>query len=68
MQYRLQTHKEIHFKEMNMNTKNVENGLALVGALLILVAVAFAATSAFDSQLNLDFPAQGHTSTLVASS
>ena len=51
-----------------MNTKNVENGLALMGALLILVAVAFAATSAFDSQLNLDFPAQGHTSTLVARS
>jgi hypothetical protein len=53
---------------MNMNTKYVENGLALMGALLILVGVAFAATSAFDSQLNLEFPAQGQTSTLVASS
>jgi hypothetical protein len=51
-----------------MKTKNVENGLALVGALLILVAVAFAATSAFDNQLGLDFPLQGHTSMLVASS
>lgn len=51
-----------------MNTKNVENGLALMGALLILVAVAFAATSAFDSKLKLDFPGHAHTSTLVASS
>lgn len=53
---------------MNMNTKYVENGLALMGALLVLVAVAFAANSALDGELNLDFPAQGHTSTLVASS
>jgi hypothetical protein len=51
---------------MDMNTEYVENGLALMGALLILVAVAFAATSALDSQLNLDFPTLGHTSTLVA--
>jgi hypothetical protein len=51
-----------------MKTKNVENGLALVGALLILVAVAFAATAAFDSQLDLDFQLQGTTSTLVARS
>ena len=51
-----------------MKTKNVENGLALVGALLILVAVAFAATSAFDNQLGIDFPLLGHTSTLVAGS
>ena len=51
-----------------MNTNYVENGLALMGALLILVAVAFAATSAFDGQLDLDFLAQGHTSTLVADS
>ncbi len=51
-----------------MNTKNVENGLALMGALLVLVAVAFAATSALNGQLNLDFPALSHTSTLVASS
>jgi len=68
MQYRQQTQQEIYFKEMDMNTKYVENGLALMGALLILVAVAFAATSALDSQLNLDFPAQGHTSTLAANS
>ncbi len=45
-----------------MKTKNVENGLALVGALLILVAVAFAATSAFNSPLTLEFPMQNHTS------
>jgi len=51
-----------------MNTKNVENGLALVGALLILVAVAFAATSAFNNRLDLDFPSQNQTSTLVANS
>lgn len=68
MNDRTQTHQEIYFKEMDMNTKYVENGLALMGALLILVAVAFAATSALDSQLNLDFPAQGHTSILVANS
>ncbi|MGI9270967.1 MAG: hypothetical protein ACR2QT_04275 [Woeseiaceae bacterium] len=51
-----------------MKTKNVENGLALVGALVILVAVAFAATSAFDNQIDLDFAFQGHTSTVFASS
>lgn len=51
-----------------MKTKNVENGLALVGALLILVAVAFAATSALNNQIDLDFPLQGHTSTVFASS
>ena len=68
MQYRLQTHCYIFFKDTKMNTKNVENGLALMGALLILVAVAFAASSAFDGKLNLEFPVQGHTSTLVASS
>jgi len=56
------------FKEAIMKTKNVENGLALVGALLILVAVAFAATSALNNQIDLDFPLQGHTSTVFASS
>ncbi len=45
-----------------MKTRNVENGLALVGALLILVAVAFAATSAFNNPLDLEFPIQIHTS------
>ena len=68
MQYRLQRQQEIYFKEMNMNTNYVENGLALMGALLVLVAVAFAANSVLDGQLNLDFPTQGYTSTLVASS
>ena len=58
----------IFFEEMTMITRYVENGLALMAALLILVAVAFAATSAFDNQLDLDFPSQDHTSTLVASS
>jgi hypothetical protein len=51
-----------------MKTRNVENGLALLGALLILVAVAFAATSAFDNQLDLDFAQLAHSSTLIASS
>ena len=68
MQYRLQTQHESYFKEMNMNSKYVENGLALMGALLIMVAVAFAANSALDGDLNLDFPAPGYTSTLVANS
>jgi hypothetical protein len=68
MHYRLQTQYEIYFKEMNMNTKYVENGLALMGAILVLVAVAFAANSALDGDLNLDFPTQGYTSTLVATS
>ena len=68
MHYRLQTQHEMYFKEMNMNTNYVENGLALMGALLVLVAVAFAANSVLDGQLNLDFPTQGYTSTLVASS
>jgi hypothetical protein len=68
MHYGLQTQDEISFKEMNMNTKYVENGLALMGALLVLVAVAFAANSVLDGELNLDFPTPGYTSTLVASS
>jgi hypothetical protein len=68
MHYKLQTQDEIYFKEMMMNTKYVENGLALMGALLVLVAVAYAANSVLDGQLNLDFPAQGYTSTLVAKS
>ena len=51
-----------------MNTKYVENGLALMGALLIMVAVAFAANSVLDGDLNLDFPIPGYTSTLVANS
>ena len=50
-----------------MKTRNVENGLALVGALLILVAVAVAANSALNNQLGLDFPQLNQTSTLVAS-
>ncbi len=68
MHYRLQTQDAIYFKEMNMNTKYVENGLALMGALLIMVAVAFAANSVLDGDLNLDFPTPGYTSTLVAGS
>ena len=49
-----------------MKTKNVENSLALVGAVLILVAVAFAANSAFQDHTVLDFPVQARTSTVVA--
>ncbi len=46
-----------------MKTRNVENGLALVGALLILFAVAFAATSALNTPLDLEIPMANHTST-----
>jgi len=56
------------FKEAIMKTKNVENGLALFGALLILVAVAFAATAALDTHINLDFPLQANTSAVIANS
>lgn len=55
-------------KEGIMKTKNIENGLALVGALFILVAVAVAANSALNNQLGLDFPQLNQTSTLVANS
>jgi hypothetical protein len=51
-----------------MKTRKVENGLALVGALFILVAVAVAATSAFNNMLGVDFPQLDQTLTLVASS
>jgi len=51
-----------------MKTRKLENGLALVGALLILVAVAVATTSAFNNRLDLDFPHLDRTSSLVASS
>jgi len=51
-----------------MNTKYFENGLALMGAVLVMVAVAFAANAAFTAQPDLEFPAQGHTSTLAANS
>lgn len=51
-----------------MKTKRLENGLALVGALFILVAVAVAASSALNNTLGLDFPQLNQTSTLVASS
>jgi hypothetical protein len=56
------------FKEAIMKIRKVENGLALVGALFILVAVAVAATSAFNNTLSLDFPQLDQTSTLVARS
>lgn len=53
-----------------MFTRNVENRLALVGAVLILVAVAAAATTAFNSknELTLEFAQMGPSSTLVAGS
>ena len=51
-----------------MKTRYFENGLALVGALLVLVAVGFAANAAFTSQVDLEFATINHTSTLVASS
>jgi hypothetical protein len=51
-----------------MKIRKVENGLALIGALFILVAVAVAATSALNNSLGLDFPQLARTSVLVASS
>jgi hypothetical protein len=51
-----------------MNTRKVENGLELVGALFILVAVAVSATSAFNNKLGVDFQQLDQTLTLVASS
>lgn len=50
-----------------MKTRKLENGLALVGALFILVAVAAAASSVFDNPPAIDFPQMNQTSTLVAS-
>ena len=49
-----------------MNTKYVENGLALMGAILILVAVGFAANTAFTGKPDLELATTGHTSSLVA--
>lgn len=54
-------------KEAIMKTRKLENGLALVGALFILVAVAAAASSVFDNPPAIDFPQMNQTSTLVAS-
>lgn len=51
-----------------MKTKNVENRLALFGALLTLVAVAFAASSALNGHISLDFPLQANTSAVFANS
>ena len=51
-----------------MNSKYFENGLALIGAVLILIAVAFAASSALTGQPGVEFPGLDRTSTLVASS
>ncbi|MGI9199865.1 MAG: hypothetical protein ACR2QL_02310 [Woeseiaceae bacterium] len=51
-----------------MKTRYLENGLALVGALLVLVAVGFAANAALTSQADLEFLATNHTSTLIAGS
>lgn len=50
-----------------MNTRYVENGLALVGALFIVVAVAVAATTALSGNLPLDIQQLAQTSVIVAS-
>jgi uncharacterized membrane protein len=55
-------------KEAIMKIRKVENGLALVGALFILLAVAVAATSALNNKLGVDFPQLDQTFTLVARS
>lgn len=49
-----------------MNTRNFVNGLALMGAVLVLVAVAFAASAALTGQPDLEFPVLDRTSTVVA--
>lgn len=54
-------------KDLNMNTRNFVNGLALMGAVLVLVAVAFAASTALTSQPDLEFPVLDRTSSVVAS-
>jgi hypothetical protein len=56
------------FKDLKMNTRFFENGLALMAAVLILVAVAFAASAALTSQPGLEFPLLDRTSALVAGS
>ena len=53
-------------KELIMKTRKVENGLALLGAIFILVAVAFAATSALNNPYGLEFLVLDHTTSLVA--
>lgn len=49
-----------------MNTRNLVNGLALMGAVLVLVAVAFAASTALTVRSDLEFPVLDRTSTVVA--
>lgn len=49
-----------------MNIRNVENGLALLGAVFIVVAVAVAATSALSGNLPLELPQLTQTSTIIA--
>lgn len=73
MQYRRQTLINLSancrtcFRKMIMNTRYVENGLALVGALFIVVAVAVAATTALSGNLPLDIQQLAQTSVIVAS-
>jgi len=45
-----------------MKSKYIENGLALVGALIIMIGVSTAATSAFAADSNLDIERHGHIS------
>ncbi|MDA0705987.1 MAG: hypothetical protein O2907_10190 [Proteobacteria bacterium] len=51
-----------------MKTRKVENGLTLLGALFILVAVAVAATTALNNKLGVDFPQLDQTSIQVVRS
>jgi hypothetical protein len=60
------TNSSNFFEDKDMNTKYVENGLALMGAILILVAVGFAANTALTGIPDLELATTGHTSTLVA--
>ena len=45
-------------KDRNMKVKYIENGLALVGALIMLIGVSFAVSSAFAAApLDIEHPA-----------
>ena len=53
------------FEDSNMNSKHIENGLALVGALIILIGVSMAAGSAFAATPDLDNARPARISTSI---
>lgn len=48
-----------------MNSKHIENGLALIGALIILIGVSMAAGSAFAATPDLDKERPARISTSI---